>query len=123
MEDLNKKDYYYYLDLISELKRIANIEEISDTEQFERINLRNQFVMRRNEQGEDVCVPSDFTEELIQIAVKIYNKQFPGKELIYIEQIAACRTYIEQEINRLAELKQIEEDKLPFKEFVLKNRG
>ena len=119
MTDFNKKDYFYYLDLIAELKRIASIEEITDPEQFERIYIRNQFVMKRNEQGEDVCVPSDFTEELIQIAVNIYSKQFPGKELIYVEQIAGCTKLIEEEIKRLEIIKQQEEDKLPFKEFVL----
>lgn len=119
MTDFNKKDYFYYLDLIAELKRIADIEKITDPEQFERIYIRNQFVTKRNEQGEDVCVPSEFTEELIQIAVNIYSKQFPGKELIYVEEIAGCKTLIEEEINRLETLKQQEEDKLPFKEFIL----
>ena len=37
MTDFNKKDYFYYLDLIAELKRIADIEKITDPEQFERI--------------------------------------------------------------------------------------
>lgn len=46
MIDFNKKDYFYYLDLIAELKRIASIEEITDPEQFERIYIRNQFVMK-----------------------------------------------------------------------------
>ena len=47
MTDFNKKDYFYYLDLIAELKRIASIEEITDPEQFERIYIRNQFVMKK----------------------------------------------------------------------------
>ena len=119
MIDFNKKDYYYYLDLITELKRIAGLEEITDEEQYERIYIRNQFVMQRNNLGEDVCVPSQFTEELIEIAVRIYAKQFPGKELIYVEEIAGCKALIEEEINRLEILKQQEEDKLPFKEFIL----
>ncbi len=119
MTDFNKKDYFYYLDLIAELKRIARLEEITDQEQLERIYMRNQFVMKRNEQGEDVCVPSDFTEELIQIAINIYSKQFPGKELIYVEEIAGCIKLIKEEIDRLETLKKQEEDKLPFKEFIL----
>lgn len=119
MINLNTKNYFYYLDLITELKRIGGFEEISDPEQFERIYLRNQFIMKRNELGEDVCVPSDFTEELIQIAVKIYQRKYPERELIYIEQIACCPEIILEEIERLEQIKQIEEDKLPFKEFIL----
>lgn len=119
MINFNKKDYYYYLDLIAELKRIANIEETSDKEQIERIYLRNQFVTKRNELGEDVCVPSDFTEELIQIAVSIYKTKYPERELIYVDQIACCPELILKEIDRLEILKQIEEENIPFKEFVL----
>lgn len=87
MENLDKKDYFYYTDMIADLKMIAGIGKIEDEFQKERIQVRHRYVSKIGESGSTVFVTSDYKKELIDLCSEIYYKATGRNELTFLYEI------------------------------------
>ena len=87
MENLDKKDYFYYTDMIADLKMIAGIGKIDDEFQKERIQGRHRYVSKLGENGNTIFVTSDYKKELIDLCSQIYYKATGRDELTFLYEI------------------------------------
>lgn len=101
MENLDIKDYFYYTDMIDEVKDYAGLETIKDETQIERIQERHRYISRHGENGNVIFVTSDYKNELIDICNEIYRKATGKDELSFLYEIRGFIPQVEEAIKEL----------------------
>lgn len=101
MQNLEKKDYFYYTDMIADLKLIAGLGKIDDEFQKERIQERHRYVKKIGETGNVIFVTSDYKNELIDICNQIYRNATGKDELAFLYEIREFLPQVEEAIKEL----------------------
>ena len=101
MQNLEKKDYFYYTDMIADLKLIAGLGKIDDEFQKERIQERHRYVKKIGETGNVIFVTSDYKNELIDICNEIYRRATGKNELTFLYEIRDFLPEVEDAIVEL----------------------
>ena len=117
MENLDKKDYFYYTDMIADLKMIAGIGKIEDDFQKERIQERHRYVSKVSENGNTIFVTSDYKKELIDLCSEIYYKATGRNELTFLYEI---RDFLPEVNDAILELEELKEEIVLFTMNILK---
>lgn len=106
-ENLIKKDYLYYADLIADLKEKAGIEEINDPIQYERISKRRKMIPIRDEEGHLCYRSTKYSIEFMNIAREIYIKATGVDGLSWLEEIRKFPKEVDEALKELEKLKKI----------------
>lgn len=106
-ENLVKKDYLYYADLIADLKEKAGIEEIIDPIQEERIHQRRKMIPIRDEEGHLCYRSTEYSIEFMNIANQIYIKATGVDGLSWLEEIRKFPKEVDEALKKLESLKRI----------------
>ena len=101
MENLDVKDYFYYTDMIAEVKAYAGLGKPEDKIQIERIQERHRYVSRLGENGNVIFVTSDYKNELIDICNQIYRNATGKDELVFLYEIRGFIPQVEEAIKEL----------------------
>lgn len=101
MQNLEKKDYFYYTDMIADLRLIAGLGKIEDEFQKERIQERHRYVKKIGETGNVIFVTSDYKNELIDICNEIYRRATGKDELTFLYEIRDFLPEVEDAIVEL----------------------
>lgn len=105
MENLDVRDYFYYTDLIAEVKAYAGLGIPDDKIQVERIRERHSYISKLGENGNVIFATSNYKNELIDICNEIYRKATGKDELAFLYEIRGFIPQVEEVIKEL-ELKR-----------------
>ncbi len=100
---LEVKDELYYNDLIADLKQISEIEEITDTNQIDRISQRRKMIPIKDEKGNLRYRLSDYSIEFMNIAREIYIGAMGFDGLAWLEQLRDFPNEVNEMIKELFE--------------------
>ena len=121
-EILKLKDLLYYSDLITDLKRYAQIEYITDTVQEERIRQRRKMILIPSENDCPKYRSSDYSIEFMNIARQIYLNATGDDGLAWLEQLRIFPNEVNKAILEL-EKKKLDNEMLIQLVSVIKDMG